>query len=63
MLRGIADYYGFAAMSHRLDYLQHFVDKVFWRTLVEKFRYKGIRRSGWVARTFFVTKMSPLGLK
>lgn len=63
MLRGIAGYYGFAAMGHRLDYLQHFVDRVFWRTLVEKFRYKGIRRSGWVARTFFVTTISPLGLK
>jgi len=63
MLRGISGYYGFATVGHRFDYLQHFVDRVFWRTLVEKFRYKGIRRSGWVARTFFVTTISPLGLK
>lgn len=63
MLRGISRYYGFAAMEHRLDYLQHFVDRIFWKTLVEKFRYKGIRRPGWVARTFFVTTISPLGLK
>lgn len=63
MLRGISGYYGFAVMGHRLDYLKHFVDRVFWRTLVEKFRYKGVRRYGWVARTFFVTTISPLGLK
>lgn len=29
ILRGIGGYYGFAAMGHRLDYLQHFVDRVF----------------------------------
>jgi Group II intron, maturase-specific domain/HNH endonuclease len=63
MLKGIAGYYGFAAMGHRLNYLQHFVDRIFWRTLVEKFKYRGTRRSGWVARTFFVTTISPLGLK
>lgn len=62
-LRGITGYYGFSTMGYRLDYLQHFVDRAFWRILVEKFRYKGIRRSGWVARTFFVTSISPLGLK
>lgn len=63
MLRNISYYYGFVAMHHRLSYLHHFVDKVFWRTLVEKFRYKGVRRSSWVARTFFVNAASPLGLK
>lgn len=45
MLRIISGYYGFASMRHRLSYLHHFVDKVFWRTLVEKFRHKGVRRS------------------
>lgn len=63
VLTNIADYYGFATMGHRLRYLRHFVDKIFWKTLVEKFRYKGTRRSGWVARTFFVTTISPSGLK
>lgn len=46
MLRNISGYYGFVPMRYRLSYLYHFVDKVFWRTLVEKFRYKGVRRSG-----------------
>lgn len=45
MLRNISGYYGFVSMRHRLSYLHHFVDKVFWRTLVEKFRHKGVRRS------------------
>jgi Group II intron, maturase-specific domain len=63
MLRNISGYYGFTTMRYRLSYLHHFVDRVFWRTLVEKFRHKGIRRSGWVARSFFVTTASPLGLK
>ena len=31
--------------------------------LVEKFRYRGIRRTRWVAKSFFITKNSPLGLK
>lgn len=63
MLKNISGYYGFVTMRHRLSYLHHFVDKVFWRTLIEKFRCKGVRRSSWVARTFFVTTASPLGLK
>jgi hypothetical protein len=45
MLRNISGYYGFVSMRHRLSYLHYFVYKVFWRTLVEKFRHKGVRRS------------------
>lgn len=63
VLRNISGYYSFVTMRYRLSYLHHFVDKVFWRTLVEKFRHKGVRRPSWVARTFFVTTASPLGLK
>lgn len=54
ILRGIAGYYSFANNIHRLDYLDHFVHKVYWRRLVEKFRFKGIRRPRWVAKTFFI---------
>lgn len=45
MLKNISGYYGFVSMRYRLSYLHHFVNKVFWRTLVEKFRHKGVRRS------------------
>ena len=63
VLREVASYYSFATNGSRLDYLTHYVDRLFWRRLVEKFRYKGIRRTAWVAKTFFVTNRSPLGLK
>jgi group II intron reverse transcriptase/maturase len=62
ILRGIANYYSFGNNAQRLDYLKHLVDRYFWRVLVEKYRYKGIRRSKWVAKTFFMTSMSPRGL-
>lgn len=60
ILRGVAEYYNFANNSHRLDYLAHFVDRCFWRVLVEKYRFKGIRRTKWVAKTFFITSVSPI---
>lgn len=63
ILKDISYYYGFRENRHRLDYLQYFIDKIFWRSLVEKYRYKGIRRTQWVAQTFFLTPISPLGLK
>jgi hypothetical protein len=65
ILRGIAAYYSFGLNTHRLDYLNHYVDRLFWRALVDKFRYKGIRRSKWVAHQFFICKDkdSPYGLK
>ena len=53
ILRGISGYYSFGNNSARLDYLKYFVDRNFWRVLVEKFRFKGIRRPRWVARRFF----------
>jgi len=46
VLREVAGYYSFANNGSRLDYLTHYVDRIFWRRLVEKFRYKGIRRTG-----------------
>lgn len=63
ILRGIASYFSFACNSKRLDYLSHFIDRCFWRILVEKFRYRGIRRSRWVAKTFFINSDSPIGFK
>lgn len=63
ILRGIASYFAFACNSKRLDYLSHYIDRCFWRVLVEKFRYRGIRRTRWVAKTFFINSDSPLGKK
>lgn len=63
ILRGIAGYYAFACNSKRLDYLNNYVDRCFWRVLVEKFRFRGIRRSRWVAKTFFINNDSPIGHK
>lgn len=62
VLRGVALFYSFGNNSARLDYLRHYVDRLFWRTLVEKYRYKGVRRPRWVAKTFFLTKAYPVGL-
>ena len=53
ILSAISGYYSFGNNSARLDYLKYFVDRNFWRVLVEKFRFKGIRRPRWVARRFF----------
>lgn len=63
ILRGIASYFSFACNSKRLDYLAHFIDRCFWRVLVEKFRFRGIRRTRWVAKTFFINNDSPLKKK
>ena len=63
ILRGVSDYYSFGNNSARLDYLSHYVDRAFWRVIVEKFRFRGVRRPRWVARTFFITSASPLGRK
>lgn len=64
ILRSVAGYYSFADNFNRLNYLKHFVDRCFWRYLVKKFRYRGIRRTRWVATSFFVTdkNISPNGL-
>ena len=59
IVRGFANYYAWANCSSRLDYLDHYTDRCFWRVLVEKFRYRGIRRTKWVAHRFFITDKSP----
>ena len=63
ILRGVFHFYSFANNTIRLDYLAHFVDRCFWRALVEKFRHNGVRRSRWVARKFFVNPYSLPGRK
>nr|YP_009720789.1 hypothetical protein [Ostreobium quekettii]QGQ62001.1 hypothetical protein [Ostreobium quekettii] len=62
ILRAISGYYSFGNNSARLDYLKYFVDRNFWRVLVEKFRFKGIRRPRWVARRFFITSSTKSSL-
>ena len=54
ILWGVARYYSFSNNINRLNFLDYFVHKVYWRKLVEKFRFKGIRRTRWVAKIFFI---------
>jgi len=63
ILQGIARYFSFANNTKRLNYLCHFVDRCFWRVLVEKFRCNGIRRPRWVSKAFFINTDSPLSKK
>ena len=62
ILMTVFDYYSFGINRSRLNYLSYYVDRMFWRVLVKKFRYRGVRRTCWVANTFFITRGSPLGL-
>jgi hypothetical protein len=55
----VASYYSFANNVHRLDYLAHFVDRCFWKVLLDKYKIKGLRRPLWVARQFFITQHLP----
>lgn len=59
-MRGYAGYYKFGDNAKRMSYLRHYVDRCFWRALVEKYRYKGLRRPRWVATKFFITDKTPL---
>lgn len=63
ILRGVFNFYSFANNTIRLNYLTHFVDRCFWRALVEKFRYNGVRRPRWVAKKFFAITCSLPGRK
>lgn len=45
ILRGVSGYYSFGNNSARLHYLAHYTDRAFWRVLVEKFRFRGVRRT------------------
>lgn len=54
ILRSVAGYYSFFTNLHRLNYLDHFVHKVYWRRFINKFRYKGLRQINWVAKNFFI---------
>jgi 5-methylcytosine-specific restriction endonuclease McrA len=58
LIRGWTHYYGWANCRTRLDYLDHYADRCFWRVMVEKFRIRGIRRPRYVARRYFITKAS-----
>ncbi len=46
ILKGVSGYYSFGNNSARLDYLAHYTNKAFWRVLVEKYRFRGVRRTG-----------------
>ena len=54
ILRSVAGFYSFFTNVHRLNYLDHFVHKVYWRILGNKFRYKGLKQIKWVVKNFFV---------
>jgi RNA-directed DNA polymerase len=61
--RGISNYYSFANNASRLSFLRSFIDRNYWKVLVQKFRFKGVRRTRAIAHKFFLTNNSPLNYK
>lgn len=52
-IRGISNYYNITTNKYFILYLNHFIDKCFWRCLVSKYRYNGLYRTSWVYKNFF----------
>lgn len=59
----VIKYYNFADNFNRLNYLFFYINRLFWKVLIEKYKYQGIRRTRWIAKTFFSTTRSPVGKK
>ena len=54
IIRGWVNYFAWSLASRRLSQLEHFVFKLFKKSLINKFRKRGIYRINWVMKEFFL---------